>query len=261
MKFVDCHCHLQDTAFDDDREEVIRRSLEELAWLVVVGEDLETSRQAVELARENIYATVGVHPHHAEQVEGDVAESLKELLAKPRVIAVGETGLDYFYDHAPRDAQRSVFSLQLGLACEAGVPVVIHSRDAEEDIAALVEPYKDRLPGGVMHCFSGDAAFAERCVEWGFYISFAGNVTFPRAADLRETVRAVPLDRLLVETDSPHLAPQPIRGDRCEPAFVRYTAEVLAQLKSVSLEELAQKTAQNAKTAFHILDQADESGE
>ena len=247
---VDTHCHLQDRAFDADREEVVCRALDELGWLVVVGDGLKTSREALRLAGDRVYAAVGVHPHNAASVSDDSLGGLQDLAARPGVVAIGEIGLDYYRDLTPRDRQRNALERQLALAVEMDLPVVVHCRDAGPDLLSIVAPFQGRLRAGVMHCFGGDAAFAERCLQTGFHISFAGNVTYPQAAALREAARIVPWDRLLVETDSPYLAPQRVRGKRCEPPYVRYTAERLAELKNVPLEELAQRTTQNACRLF-----------
>ncbi|MBN2311356.1 MAG: TatD family hydrolase [Candidatus Hydrogenedentes bacterium] len=258
MGLVDTHCHLQDARFDNDRERVIQSALETVDWLIVVGDTLATSRAAVELARDRVYATVGIHPHHAEEATPDILLLLRALARRPHVVALGEIGLDYFYEHAPRPVQRDALTAQLDLARQAGLPVVIHNRnpkdgiDAQTDLTAVLNQAGPPLPSGVMHCFSGDAAFAEQCIEWGFHISFAGNLTFPKAHPLRDAALHVPDDRLLVETDSPYLAPQPVRGQRCEPSHVRYTAEILAGLKGKSLDEFAQQTTENAERLFGI---------
>ncbi|NIA13492.1 MAG: YchF/TatD family DNA exonuclease [Nitrospiraceae bacterium] len=249
---VDTHCHLQLERFDADREAVLSNALEALAWVVVVGDDLESSRAAIEMCGERVYATVGVHPHHAAHVTDETIETLATLAQRPDVVAVGEIGLDYHYDFSPRPDQRAAFERQLGLAARLERPVVIHCREADEDLAAVVEPMLGGLHGGIMHCFGGDAAFAERCLGWGFHISFAGNVTFPKAETLRDAARVVPMDRLLVETDSPYLAPQPVRGKRCEPVHVAHTAAFLADLKNVSLDEFAQRTSENAGHVFSV---------
>jgi len=251
LGLVDSHCHLQDAAFDSDRDVILRRTLDALAWIVVVGIDIETSRAAVDLSSGRICACAGIHPHHASQVDVSSLDALRELTRDTRVAALGEIGLDYHYDFSPRDRQRAALASQLELAAECELPVVIHCREAQEDLIALVEPVHKRLVGGVMHCFGGDAAFAERCLSWGFHISFAGNVTYPKAENLRAAADVVLLERLLVETDSPYLPPQPVRGKRrCEPTDVRHTADFLAKLKKVPLEELVQSTTHNAHRLF-----------
>ena len=247
---VDTHCHLQLERFDADRESVLTRALETLAWVVVVGDDLDSSRAAIEMCAERVYATAGVHPHHASGVTDETIDAVAALADRPGVVAIGEIGLDYHYDLSPRDRQCAAFERQLALAARLERPVVIHCREAEDDVVAIVEPLLRGLQGGVMHCFGGDAAFAERCLGWGFHVSFAGNVTFPKAKTLREAAQVVPMDRLLVETDSPYLAPQPVRGKRCEPVHVAHTAAFLADLKGVSLDEFARRTGENAARVF-----------
>ncbi len=252
MLLVDTHCHLQDPKFDADREAVIDHSLSALGWLVVVGDDIESSRRAAELTRDKLYAAVGVHPYGAACVDEEALAQLQELAALPGVVALGEIGLDYYRATAPRPIQAKAFKRQLELAQRMELPVIIHDRDAHDDCVAALQSFGDKGPGGVMHCFSGDAALAERCVDLGYHISFAGNLTFPKAQALRDAAAAVPLNRLLIETDSPYLAPQPVRGKRCEPAYVRYIAETLAQVKGVSLEELADATTANAHRLFGV---------
>ena len=252
MPLVDTHCHLVDTRFDEDREQVIARSLETLDFLVVIGEDAPNARAAIQLTRERVFAAVGFHPYHASRVDDAALEELRRMLRHPRVKAIGEMGLDYYNEFSPRPAQAAAFRKQLDLACELDVPVVIHNREADADLLAVLQPYAGDLAGGILHCFGSDAAFAERCVELGFYISFAGNVTFPKAGKLRAAAAAVPLDRLLLETDAPYLAPQPKRGRRCEPHYVCYTAEVLAQIKGVSVEELGRRTSENAREVYRV---------
>ncbi len=247
MKLVDSHCHIQDKAFDDDRQAVLDDSLRALEWLVVVGDDIESSRKAIQLTQENVYATAGIHPHNATEAGDESILALKALLDHPKVVAVGEIGLDYYYDNSPRDIQREAFRKQLEVAAEIHKPVVIHCRDAQEDTLEILNSFKDRLPSGIMHCFSGNPAFAEQCLQLGFYISFAGNVTFPKAQQLRDAALVVPMDRLLVETDAPYLAPKPVRGKRCIPEYTKHTAQVLADLKNVSIEELTTLTTQNAE--------------
>lgn len=253
MGLVDTHCHLQDRAFDDDREAVIARALDTLEWVVVIGDSLASSEAAVALVRKGVYAAAGVHPYHPEQVDAPGLAALRELARRPGVVAIGEIGLDYYkHNTAPRDAQQEAFRRQLEVAAELDLPVIIHNRDSHEDLAVMLDAYAGEIVGGIMHCFAGDAAFVERCIGWDFHVSFAGNVTFPKAGALREAARAVPLNRLLVETDSPYLAPQPVRGTRCEPAHVAHTAATLAEVLGISHEDLARRTTENARALFRI---------
>ncbi len=252
MPLVDTHCHLQSPRFDDDREAVIARCLEQLDWLVVIGDDIPSSEGAVALIRDRVYATVGMHPYYAEGVDDACLDRLRELAATPGVIGLGEIGLDYFNEYAPRDVQAVAFRRQLDLAIELDLPVVIHNRDSDEDAYAILAEYADRLPGCVMHCFGSDATYAERFLALGFYVSFAGNATFSKAQQLRDAAAVVPLDRLLVETDAPYLAPVPLRGKRCEPWHVVHTAAVIAEVKGVSAEELGKVTTDNARRFYRV---------
>lgn len=258
-RLVDTHAHVQSDAFDGDRKEVMGRALDTLEWLVVVGDTIAASRAGMALCSPRVFATVGVHPHHAAETNPGTWDELRPLLNSPGVVALGEMGLDYHYDFSPREDQRAAFETQLAMACEANVPVVIHCREAEADLSAILIPFVDSLPGGIMHCFGGDAAFAEQCLAWGLHISFAGNVTFPKAENLRDAARVVPLDRLLVETDCPYLAPKPVRGKRCEPAFVAHTAAFLAELKGVPLEEFTRATTRNAHQVYRVPPIAEEA--
>lgn len=180
-------------------------------------------------------------------------DTLRELALSPGVVGIGETGLDYYrYCTTPKEAQREAFIAQLELARELALPVAIHNREAHEDVSAILDEYAPLPAGGVMHCFAGGPDFVERTLGWGLHISFAGNVTFPKAQELRDAARAVPVERLLVETDSPYLAPQPVRGKRCEPAYVCYTLQTLAETRGESVEELAQRTVENARRLFRL---------
>lgn len=250
---ADTHCHLQDARFDEDRADVLARSLDALDWLVVVGDELDTSRLAVDMTQDRVFATVGMHPYHADRVDAEALAALRGLAAHERVVAIGEIGLDYYrYAETSREEQQRAFEAQLELAAALGLPVVVHNRDADGDTAAILANAGRRLPGVVMHCFGSGAAFACTCLELGHYISFAGNVTFPKAENLREAASLVPLDRLLVETDSPYLAPRPVRGDRCEPRYVQYTAACLAEIKGVTIEAFAEQTTANAAGLFRL---------
>jgi TatD DNase family protein len=252
MVCVDSHCHLQDPAFDADRDAVVGRALDVVEWLVVVGDGLDTSRRAVALTGQRVYATVGCHPYNAASADADGLAALRKLAGHSRVVAIGEIGLDYHYATANPEVQRQAFRNQMDLAIEVGLPVVIHNRDAHADTSALLETYAGRLTGGIMHCFDGDAAFAMQCVDWGLHVSFAGNVTFPKAQRLHEAAQATPIERLLVETDAPYLAPQPVRGKRCEPAFLPHTIQMLAEIKGMAPDILGCRTAENAVRVFGI---------
>jgi len=252
MRLADTHCHLQEGRFDGGREDVIARALDELAFVVTVGDTLASSEAGLKLTRDRVYASAGIHPHHADEWCDASGERLSRLLQHPSIVALGEIGLDYHYECTARQIQAEALEAQLEIAVAQRLPVIIHCREAEKDTAAVLAQFSPRLAGGVMHCFGGSTGFAERCLEWGLYISFAGNVTFPKAAPLREAAAAVPLDRLLVETDSPYLAPQPVRGKRCEPVYVKHTAQVLAELKRVPEDEFAAQTTRNARALFRI---------
>lgn len=251
MRLVDTHCHLQDHQFDEDRAEVVTRARKALEWVVVIGDSLHSSRAAADLAGDQIFAAVGVHPYHPQEADEGGLQVLRQLAARRGVVAIGEIGLDYYkYNDAPPALQKAAFAAQLRLAAELALPVVIHNRNADDDIFAMLNEHDAKLTAVIMHCFSGNAAFAERCMSRGYFISFAGNVTYPKAEPLRASASAVPIERLLVETDSPYLAPQPVRGKRCEPAYVSHTAATLARLKNVDLDEFAARTTENAIKIF-----------
>lgn len=252
MALVDTHCHLQDPAFDNDREAVIARALDTLEWLVVIGDDLENSRRAVALSRERIYATVGYHPYHADQVDEDALAAVRSLATQPCVIAIGEIGLDYFNEFSPRTAQRRALEMQLDLAQSLCLPAVVHCRAAEEDMLAILKGHAASLPSVIMHCFGGDDVFARQCLDLGCFISFAGNVTYPKAHTLRDAAAETPPDRMLLETDAPYLAPQPRRGRRCDPEDVLHTARFLADHKKMEFEAFCARTAENAHQAFGV---------
>ncbi|MBM3289298.1 MAG: TatD family deoxyribonuclease [Candidatus Hydrogenedentes bacterium] len=251
MRLVDTHCHLQDAKFDEDRADVLARALDALEWVVLIGDSIASSRAAVALTRDCVFAAIGVHPYHPEQITNDGVAALRELASNSRVVAIGEIGLDYYtYNDAPRGAQQAAFHAQLDLAAELSLPVIIHNRDAGDDTLGILAEHDGRIPAAIMHCFSGDAAFAERCAARGYYISFAGNVTYPKAGVLRDAAAVVPINRLLVETDSPYLAPQPVRGRRCEPAYVTHAADTLAAVKGIGIDELISRTTENAERVF-----------
>ena len=246
---VDAHCHLGDPAFDPDREAVLDRARDAgVTHVVVIGGTLAESDRAVALARTRpgLSATVGVHPHEARGWSVDAAARLRDLLALPEVVALGETGLDYHYDHSPRDDQRRAFEAQLGLAAEAGKPVVVHARDADDDMAAMLD-----AAGGavVLHSFSSGVNLFAAGMQIAAYFSFSGMITFKNWT-MNDRLTACPPDRLLVETDAPYLAPVPHRGKRNEPAFVRHVAEALARARGESPETLERRTSDNARRLF-----------
>jgi TatD DNase family protein len=258
MAFVDSHCHIDGPEYDADREEVIARAIDAgVAMMLNVGTGDPRSgafERSVELAEKHsaIYCAIGVHPHDAKLFD-DVAEQRLMDLAKQssRVIAWGEIGLDYHYDHSPRDVQRPVFRRQLRIARELNLPVVIHSREADEDtISILREELSDYSRAGVLHCFGGSLQMAQDAIDLGFFVSFAGNLTFTKAEDLRVIARQLPSDRLLVETDCPYLTPIPFRGKRNEPARVVETAKCLADLKGMTPEEIGRATTANFERLF-----------
>tara|TARA_B110000014_G_C20044629_1_gene543109 strand:- start:46 stop:837 length:792 start_codon:yes stop_codon:yes gene_type:complete len=256
MRLFDTHCHLDEEAFVDDLEQVVDRALEEgLIGLASIGITAATSRAAVELADRfaAVHAVVGIQPNYvAESTEADW-ETILELVSAPGVVAVGETGLDRYWDYSPIEQQAEMFRRHMQLARDHDLPFVVHCREAEADVVAELE--RDAANGplnGIMHSFAGDAATAARCVELGMHISLAGMLTFKKNDQLRAAAAEVPLDRLLVETDAPYLAPMPFRGKRNEPAWVRHTAECLAEVKGIPVEELAEATTANALRMFGL---------
>jgi len=251
---VDTHAHLMDAAFASDLPAVLERaSAVGVETIVCVGYDLTSSRAAVALAAERpgLFATVGVHPNHLAEAPDDWHRQLRVLAREPRVVAIGESGLDYYRTYTPPELQREGFAAHLALAAELDLPIVIHCREAEADVLeALAGAPSGPSARGVLHCFSGSATTMATAVEAGYYISFAGTVTFKNAAPLREVAARVPEDRLLVETDAPYLSPMPHRGQRNEPARVQLTADCLAQVRRISLDALADMTTANARRVF-----------
>jgi TatD DNase family protein len=249
---VDTHCHLADPAYDPDRPEVLRRAWDGgVGHIVVVGESPAASDRALMLAEAEprLSATAGVHPHDARTWTADSPEWLRERLRHPRIVAAGEMGLDYHYDHSPRDTQRAVFEQQLALAAEAGRPAVIHAREADDDVAAIL----GSLPGAVaiLHSFSSGPALLRAGLVLRHYVSFSGMVTF-KSWTLDQAIRETPLDRILLETDGPYLAPVPHRGKRNEPAFVRQVAERIAAVRGLGVDELIARSGANAARVFGL---------
>ncbi len=262
MNLVDTHAHLDSSRYDKDRAAVISRAQEAgVTQMITIGGSLEASRRALALAQEYpfLYAAVGIHPHNAVDLNGAALAELRELAQQPKVVAVGEIGLDFYRDLSPRDVQRRAFQAQLAWAAKMSKPVVIHDRDAHQKVLEILtdwaagqarSPLAGRL--GVLHTFSGDLPMAERAIELGFYLSISGPVTYQNARDLPEVVRSVPLERLMVETDCPWLAPHPHRGKRNEPAYVRLVAEQIAALRGIELAKVAQATTANARRLFGL---------
>lgn len=258
LHLTDSHAHLNDSRYRQDLPMVLERARDTgVHTIITVGYDLKSSLAAVHLAAKmpGVYAAVGIHPHDASAASPEALQELRRAAANKKVVAVGEMGLDYYYDRSPRETQRQVFREQIRLARELGKPVIVHDRDAHNEVLAILREERADDVGGVMHCFSGDTSFAAKCLELGFYISLAGPVTFKNAGDLHRVARFLPKDKLLLETDAPYLTPVPHRGQRNEPAYVRYVAERVAELRVETLQDLAEQTSRNAALLFS-LDQA-----
>jgi TatD DNase family protein len=256
VSLIDSHCHLDSKEFDADRDEVIQRALDAgVEQMIAIGTgngppDLEAGIRLAE-KYPAFYATVGIHPHDAGKADPSDLKNLAALLGHSKVVAVGEIGLDYHYDFSPRETQKAIFIEQMSIAAAADKPIVIHTREAWDDTLDLIERHwTPHGIGGIMHCFSGGPAEAERALALGFHLSFGGIVTFPKALDLQQAAKQAPSDRILVETDSPYLAPVPKRGKRNEPALVVHTARKLAELRGESFEELCRITSENLRKLF-----------
>jgi len=250
---IDSHCHLNDAEFLKDQNQVLNRAKEmEVDRVVCVGYDLASSLEAEALSQKyaNVYAVIGVHPHDAKLVKEQTYAILKRTAQSPRVVAIGETGLDFFRNHSPHDLQEQSFRGHIRLAREVGLPIVVHDRDAHGEVVRILREEKAAEVGGVIHCFSGNWEMAQECMEMGFYISLAGPVTYSNAKRPQEIAGKVPLGRLLVETDAPYLTPEPLRGRRNEPGYVRYVAEKIAELRGITLDELARATTENVERIF-----------
>ncbi len=257
MRIIDTHCHLADPRLRDEVDAVLTRAeAAGVTTMLSVGAigPIENDRLTVEIAERtpNVFAAVGVHPHDAKDCTGERIAALLELAKSPKVVAIGESGLDFHYMHSPREAQESALRRHLELAGETNLPIVIHCRDAEAPMLEIVSEAGMPARGGVIHCFTGDRAAAERFVALGFHISFSGILTFRNADAIRDAARTVPADRVMVETDAPYLAPEPYRGKRNEPAFVVRTLEVLAQVRGADGAELAAQIVANAARLFRL---------
>lgn len=253
MRLIDTHCHIEMEAFDKDRDDVLKRAKDSgIEALITIGSDYESNIDNLALINKYdfLYASVGIHPHDSKVFTDQIFEEIIEWIKEDKVVALGETGLDYHYEHSPREIQRMVFKRHLELSRITGLPVIIHSREAKEDTLSILKD--SGITKGVLHCFSGDMDMAERAMEMGFYISFSGTVTFKKARNILDIVKAVPDDYLLVETDAPYLTPEPLRGKRNEPSFIIHTVERIATLRGVSPDDIARITTLNARRLFKI---------
>ncbi len=250
MFLVDTHTHMDSKSFHEDREEALARAREQGVGAVVnIGFNRETIRSTLELADKHadVYAVIGWHPQDAKDMESGDLDWIEELaVSNPKVVAIGETGLDYYWDTSPKEVQQRVFREQIRLARKLSMPLVIHNRDAHHDVVSILKEERAADVGGIMHCFSGSWETAKQCLDLGFYISFGGPITYKNAKQPKEVLAKVPLDKLLLETDAPYLTPHPLRGKRNETAYVRLVAEEAASIKGLSVEEIAAITTENA---------------
>jgi TatD DNase family protein len=261
LNIIDTHAHLDMSQFDNDRDDVVARAKAAgINRIITIGIDLESSRQSVRLAEKypGVLAAVGIHPQESKGIGHNSIFQLEEISRSPKVVGIGETGLDFYRNNAPREDQFQVFQCQLELAQTRGLPVIIHSRQALEETLGIIKTWSAAYnlpsgkPRGVIHCFSGDPETALEYIELGFYISIGGYIGYPSSARLREAIVKIPGDRLVVETDCPFLPPQKFRGKRNEPAYTRIILEVLAGIKQISTEEMAAQTTRNAETLFNL---------
>jgi len=262
---IDAHCHLNFQAFAKDVEEVIKRARDKKIEIVNVGTALDSSKTAIELAEKypGLYATVGIHPHHADKLAINWKDEFAKLAKHPKVVAIGETGIDYFrYESngvTNKNLQKDLFAKQINIAHKLNLPLMIHNRQAGEDILEVLNENKSLLknPPGLFHCFSGDVDFLKKVLDLGFYIGFDGNVTYPGIAKgetttLSDLIKYTPIDRIITETDSPYLTPIPHRGERNEPSFVEFVVEFIAEVKNLTKEKVADKTSENAANLFKL---------
>lgn len=249
---IDTHAHLTMSEFSDLTEVLERASAAGVSTIINASFDEESSQKSAELARnhENIYASAGIHPHHADRLDDDVMSTIALICDDKKVVAVGETGLDYFENPVPKEVQKAAFARHIGMAAEKGLPLILHGRDADADMLEVLSQEGRGRVKGVFHCFSGDPDYAKKVLDAGFMISFTGVITFKNAHIARETVKYVPMDRMMIETDCPYLAPQAVRGKRNEPANIVQIADKISELKNISFEETARITSSNAADFF-----------
>lgn len=256
MKIVDSHCHLDDEKFDIDRDEIISDfEKEEIDFVVDPASDVASSEKIVEIVKkyDKIYGAVGIHPHEVENITDKDLKKIYDLSFSEKIVAIGEIGLDYYYDNAPREKQKEIFIKQMEIAKKRKLPVIIHTREAMGDTYEILSKFKSEVKG-VMHCYTGSIEMAKRFIELGYYISISGAVTFKNAVKVREMAKQVPIDNLLVETDSPYLTPEPNRGKRNESKYVWLVAKKVAELKEIELNNLIYNTNSNARNLFSIED-------
>ena len=256
MKFIDSHAHLDLTEFEKDRADVIKRAKENgIENIITIGIGIKESKAAIKIAEAYpfIYASIGIHPHNAGSFDLKTLDFLEENAKNKKVVALGEMGLDFFRNHSSREDQIRAFRAQLDLAKSVKLPVVIHDRDAHAETLSMLEEEKQGLNGGVIHCFSGDAEMAFKCIDMGFYISIPGTVTFKNAKTQHEAVKKIPIEKLMIETDCPFLAPVPYRGKRNEPLYVTHVAEAISRIKNIPVEEVARITTANSKKLFSLV--------
>ena len=252
-KLIDSHAHLDDERFDGDREELINALRDnDVEMFLNPGADLKTSRAAVALAEKYsfIYAAVGCHPHDTKYMNDETMDIFRDLAKSKKVLAIGEIGLDYFYDNSDRETQRKWFREQIRLAKELDLPYIVHDRDAHEEVFKIMKEEHYDGTRGILHCYSSSVELAREFIKLGFYISLGGPVTFKKSKTPKLVAKEIPLDRLLIETDSPYLTPEPLRGKRNEPAYVKYVAEEIAKIRNITTEEVAEKTGENFKRLF-----------
>jgi TatD DNase family protein len=251
--WIDSHAHLEMKEFDPDRPRVIQQAFEKgLTGIITIGTDLASNRQALALAKtyQRIWATVGFHPHEAKEFDPQILPQMAKLARDPQVVAIGEIGLDFYRNWSPRKAQAETFRHLIRLARQVGLPVIIHDREAHQEILTILREEKAAEIGGVFHCFSGDWAMARQCLDLNFCLSITGAVTYKKGAILEEVVRLAPLESLLLETDAPYLAPNPFRGKRNEPAYLVHTAAHVAEIRGLPLPELSRAVMENTRRAF-----------
>lgn len=252
---IDSHAHLDGSSFDEDRDQLIESFKSAgIEAVIVPSADWESLYRVTEIVNkyDNLYGAIGIHPHDVKELTEKDMDTIKELAKGDKIVAIGEIGLDYYYEHSPRDVQKEFFRKQIRLAKELDLPIIVHERDATKDVLDIITSEYDGKLKGVLHSFSSSVDIAKKYLDMGFYISFAGPVTFKNAVRPKEVAKEIPLDRLLVETDSPYMTPEPYRGRRNDPTYVRYTAEKIADLKGIEFEELAKATTENTKRLFNI---------